>query len=208
MTAIRIGAFLMLAAFGAAQSSPPSKIIGPPAPEPQLPVVQRDACPHVVVSDVKLAKEVRMYSSWQDKRAFLGTLRAGDKVTVLSGINIIREPDKALVTQPFVQPSLKPGEVILRYGIDYDDNWNFWAKGTWFAENYAQVVEKDASCNWPDQRACHVKIVEYGIKEWWLQVKTRSGSTGWALANKYTDITEMGGTPFVGACADSEDNGD
>lgn len=204
----------MLAALAAAQSSSLSSI-----PEPKLPVVERDACPRAVVFHVKLEKDVRMYSSWQEKRALVGTLKAGDKVTVLAGINIIREPDRAVVTHPLVHtvvtqllvqapPSLKPGDVILRYGLNKYDYWNLWGKGAWFTEYIDQVVEKSASCDFPDERACYVKIIEYGLKEWWLQVKTRSGRTGWVLATEYRGINDLGYTAFDGVCADPEADGD
>ncbi len=177
-------------------------------PEPKLPGVERDACPLAAVFHVKLEKDVRIYSSWEQKRALVGTLIAGDKVTVLAGVNVIREPDRALVTTPFLQPQLRPGEVILRYGLNKYDYWNFWAKGAWFAEYIDQVVEKRASCDFPDARACYIKIIEYGVKEWWLQVRTRNGRTGWVLATKYSDIKDLGYTAFDGVCADPEADGD
>jgi hypothetical protein len=219
MAAVRLGTFLIVASLAAAQNSYSSKAVGSGIPQPQLPVVERDACPRAVVFHVKLEKDVRMYSSWREKRTLVGTLKAGKKVTVLAGINIIREPDRALVTQPLVHAvatqllvqapaSVKPGEVIFRYGLNKYNYWNFWAKGAWFTEYIDQVVERHASCNFPDERACYVKIIEYGVKEWWLQVKTRSGRTGWVLATKYTDVNDLGYTAFHGVCADPEADGD
>jgi hypothetical protein len=177
-------------------------------PEPKLPVVEHDACPRAVVSGLKIEKDVRIYSSWRDKRSLVGTLKAGSKVTVLSGANIVREPDRVVVTQPFAQPSLKPGDVILRYGLDAGDYWNFWAKNAWFTVYIDQVVEKNSGCEFPDRRACWVKVFKNGIKEWWLQVKTRDGRTGWGLASKYADIKDLGNTAFDGVCADPEADGD
>jgi len=113
-----------------------------------------------------------------------------------------------LVTQPLVQPSLKPGDVILRYGLNASDYWNFWAKGVWFTEYIDQVVEKNSPCEWPDERACYVKVIQNGAKEWWLQVKTRNGRTVWVLASKYADIKDLGNTAFDGVCADPEADGD
>jgi len=127
---------------------------------------------------------------------------------VLSGANIIREPDRVFVTQPLVQPSLKPGDVILRYGLNASDYWNFWAKGVWFTEYIDQVVEKNSPCEWPDERACYVKVIQNGAKERWLQVKTRNGRTVWVLASKYADIKDLGNTAFDGVCADPEADGD
>jgi hypothetical protein len=177
-------------------------------PEPELPVIEHDACPRAVVFGWKIEKDVRIYSSWQDRRSLVGTLKAGSKVTVLSGANIIREPDRVLVTQPLAQPSLRPGDVIPRYGLDASDYWNFWAKGVWFTEYIDQVVEKNSPCEWPDARACYVKVFRNGIREWWLQVKTRSGHTGWVLASRYADIKDLGNTAFDGVCADPEADGD
>jgi hypothetical protein len=177
-------------------------------PEPKLPVVEHDACPRSVVFGLRIEKDVRIYSSWQEKRSLVGALKAGSKVTVLSGANIIREPDRVLVTQPLAQPSLKPGDVILRYGLDASDYWNFWAKKAWFTVYIDQVVEKNSSCEFHDVRACWVKVIQYGAKEWWLKVRARDGRTGWVLASKYADIKDMGDTAFDGVCADPEADGD
>jgi hypothetical protein len=208
MTAIRLGTFLFLAAISVAQISSLPKASDSGIPEPKLPVVERGACPRAIVFGLKIKRDVRIYSSWQDKRWLVGTLEAGSKVTVLSGANITREPDRVLVTQPLGQPSLKPGDVILRYGLNASDHWSFWAKGVWFTEYIDQVVEKNSSCEWPDERACYVKVIQNGAREWWLQVKTHNGRNGWVLASKYANIKDLGDTAFDGVCADPEADGD
>ena len=151
---------------------------------------------------------MRLYSSREENRELVSTLKAGDKVNVLAGRNIIRKPDRALVTQPIVQPSLEPGDVILRYGINADDYWNLWAKGVWFTEYIDRIVEKSGSCSFSDARSCLFKVVQNGVKEVWVQVKTDNARTGWVLASKDTDpdIFTPGG-PFQGLCAEN-DKGD
>jgi hypothetical protein len=209
MRVIPLGAFLLLAAvLTAAQDSSAPKSVDSGAPEPKLPVIEPDACPGALVVGWKIGKDVPLYSSWQENRELLSTLKTGDKVNVLAGTNIIREPDRALVTRPSVQPRLEAGDVILRYGINADWNWRFWAKGTWFTEYIDRVVEKSGSCSFVDARSCPFKVVQNGVKEWWVRARTNSGRTGWVLASKYSDpdIWTPGGA-FQGLCAE-DDKGD
>jgi hypothetical protein len=114
MIAIRLCALLVLAALGTAQQ--------PSAPEPKskkLPVIDYDACPGKgnPVPHVKIERDDQMYSSWQGKRIAVGPLKAGDEVTVLAGVNVIREPGRASITQPDAEHSLKPGDVVPVYGF-------------------------------------------------------------------------------------------
>lgn len=200
----------LLAALAAAQDSPQSKAADWSISEPKLPVIETDACPgtrpRAAIVRWRMRKGGQMYSSWQDKSKLVATLKAGEAVTVLAGVNVIREPDTARVKQPTVHPSLQPGEVIYRYGLGYNPtagwNWNFWAKGVWFTDYIDWVVEKNASCD----RGCHVKVIQNGVKEWWVRVKTEDGLTGWVLAATVSHDENWNGA-FDGLCAD-DDGGD
>jgi hypothetical protein len=110
MTAIRIGAAFLLAAFAVAQHAAPSKPAKSSFPEPKLPVIDDNACPGKgrIVPQVKIERDEKMYSSW-DKQALVSALKAGEEVTVLAGVNVIREPDRALVKQADPDNSLKCG---------------------------------------------------------------------------------------------------
>ena len=62
----------------------------------------------------------------------------------------------------------------------------FWAKGVWFEEYYELVAERGA-CGFTagfGLGGCTVDIIDDGVSEWWVQVKTSKGITGWVLAEK------------------------
>lgn len=70
-------------------------------PEPKLPVIDYKACPGASRSlpQTKIVRNDNVYSTWKYKRVPLATLRAGDELTVLAGLNVIREPDTAVFKQ-------------------------------------------------------------------------------------------------------------
>lgn len=207
MTAIRLGAFILLATLAATQQTAPSKSAESIVREPKLPVIDHDdACPAKghIVPHVKIERDDKVYSSWQDKRVLVGTLKAGEEVTVLAGVNIVREPDMVLVVQPKLYLPLKPGDVILRYGHDRDWDWRFWAKGVWFTERIDQVLEKNTPCDLPDKSGCDDTVIKNGVKEWWVQVKRRNGHSGWVLAAKIAHDKSWINRAFDGLCADDE----
>ena len=114
---IRLGMLLLLATIATAQQTPPARSTNSSFSEPKLPVIDYDACPGKgrVVPNWKIKRNSPAYSSWQDRRTQTGTLKAGDKVTVLAGVNVTRKPDRILVTRSFPDLGLEPGDIILRY---------------------------------------------------------------------------------------------
>jgi hypothetical protein len=193
MTAIRLGALLLLATLATAQQISDPKSAESSISEPKLPVIDYDACPGKgrIVPDLKIKQAERTYSSWQDKRVSIGTLKTGEEVTALAGVNVIREPDRALIKQSGVESlarekgvSLKSGDVVFRYGNHADGYSDFWTRGVWYTEYWEEIVVKDGWCGFADKSECTVEIVKNGVREWWVQVKTSNGSTGWVLARK------------------------
>ena len=142
-----------------------------------------------------------MYSSWEDNRSQTGSLKRGEKVTVLAGVNITRRPDRILVTGSMRDLSLIPGDVILRYDAFAEGHANIWAKGAWH-ENYDlwTAVETDGAGCWAKD-VCNSKVIENGIKEWWVQVKTGTGQTGWVLSHTVTRGKIWGSGNFDNLCA-------
>lgn len=167
----------------------PSKV-----PEPLLPVIDYDACPGKSdpIPNVKLVKDDVIYSS-PDKGKAVAKLSAGEKVTVLAGANVIRQPDRAVIK--YVSradssgPALKMGDIVLGYGWHVDGNMEFWANGARFEENIEAVAEKGA-CGFTSgfgPGGCTIDIIKDGVIEWWVQAKTSNGLSGWVLAVKYDD---------------------
>jgi len=192
MCAVRLLAILMLTSLATGQQ-PSNPIIGKSnAPKPELPVIDEYACPGKgnIVPNVKIDKDDRIYPSWKGNEKPIGTLNAGQEVTVLSGVNVIREPGTAIIkyVDSSVPSSLKVGDVALDYGVEADGNILFWAKGTWFVEDI-ELVAENGQCGFTSgfgPSGCWVDIIKDGISEWWVQVKTSSGLTGWVLAHKFS----------------------
>jgi hypothetical protein len=182
---------LLLTSLASGQQPTNPKIGRSNTPKPELPVVDHYACPGRgnTVSNVKIDQDDRIYPSWQENGKAIGTLKAGDKVTVLGGANVIREPDTAVIkyVDPHASPLLKVGDVALGYGLDADENFVFWAKGVWFAE-FIETVANKGQCGFRGgfgEGGCTIDIIKDGVSEWWVQVKTSSGLTGWVLAEKF-----------------------
>jgi hypothetical protein len=161
-------------------NTPPTSI-----PEPKLPIVDNDACPGRggAVSDYKITRNDQMYSSYREGRRLIGSLRTGEKVSVLSGVNVIRQPDRAVMTQPD-GAFLQPGDVVLGYGFHANGSMDFWAKGVWLDAYYESIVAKGSWCGFADKTQCDIQITRNGISEWWVKVKTSSGAVGWVWANR------------------------
>ncbi len=194
MTAIRLGTILLLATLAAAQQSPLTKTGDPSPSEPKLPVFDDKACPLSNRVDgkpdpitTKIKKSEPMYSSWEEKRVVVDTLKVGEEVTVWSGVNVIREPDHARTLQPGLPddpPALQPGDEVLGYGLRGNGDYVFWAKGVWSSRYYESVIAKGGGCGFADKTQCDIEITANGVNESWVQVKTAHGLTGWVMASK------------------------
>ena len=191
MGIVRLIAILLVASAAAGQQK--DSTTSSDIPEPKLPVFDYDACPgkRDPIPNVKLVTDDLMYSS-PDKGKLVARLSVGDKVTVLAGANVVRQPDRAVIKYVSRDdpswPPLKVGDIVLSYGWHVDGNMVFWAKGVWFQENIEAVAEKD-ECGFGSfgPGGCSIDIVKDGVIEWWVQVKTSNGVSGWVLAVKYND---------------------
>ena len=192
MIGTRIGAFLLLSAVATAQHTVPQKSTNSEMTPPKLPVIDFKACPSKTgfTPRRKLAHDVNIYSSWKDHRVLIRKLKAGMMLTVLAGVNVIREPDRAELTQGGVDDlkqrgiSAKQGDVVLRYGLDAGGDWTFWANGVWYTESYEGELHKVDSCGFTDSTQCTYMINKDGIKEWWIKVRIKDNTIGWVLASK------------------------
>jgi len=106
---------------------------------------------------------------------------------------VIRQPDRAVIRyvsrDDTSWPPLDAGDTVLGYGWHVNGNAVFWAKGVWFQENIEAVAEK-GECGFTSglgPAGCATDIVKDGVIEWWVQVKTSSGVSGWVLAIRYND---------------------
>jgi len=197
-SALLIGIAAMLGSLGPASAQSKTN-----SPGPRLPVVTKDACPGKdrIVPRWKIKRPAQMFASWSQKSARNGTLDRGDEVTVMAGVSVTRKPDRISVTRPFADLSLKAGDVILRYGTDADGNADIWVQGQWHKKyDLSRTTEKDGTGCQSDQ--CDSVVVEDGIKEWWVQVKTGENAVGWVLGFKSSLGKFSDSGNFDGLCLD------
>jgi hypothetical protein len=91
------------------------------------------------------------------------------------------------------------GDVVFRYGLYADGDWGFWGKGVWFTETFEEMVEKGSFCGF-GKEGCTIEITKNGFKEWWVQVKTADGLTGWVRASKLTGDKSWHNGNFAELC--------
>lgn len=155
--------------------------------EPALPVVDENACPFegCTFGKWKVVKESTVYSSWKDDRVEIAKLSVGQEVTGLTGVHITRRPDRILVKQDLPSLGLKRGDVVLRYMYVGEGFANMWANGKWHKEEDCSfITEKDGmGC----LRDCAAVVIANGVKEWWVQITTSDGKSGWVLVKDNFD---------------------
>ena len=169
--------------------------------EPKLPIIDNDACPGRgrIVSNHKITRDDQIYSSYRDDRTVIGKLKAGETITVFAGVNVIREPDLAVMTQPD-GVFLQPGDVVLGYSIHANGFMDFWAKDVWFQDNFESIVAKGSWCGFADKTQCDIQITQNGTSEWWVQVKTDNGATGWVRTGRLVGDQSWNSDNFGDLC--------
>jgi hypothetical protein len=213
MAVMRLIAIVLVTSLLSGQEPTSPKVGQSHTPKPKLPVVDDHACPGKgkTVPHVKTSQDDRIYPSWQGSGESIGALKAGEEVTVLGGVNVIREPDVAVIkyVRPDDDPSLKVGDTALSYGTEDLESGGFvvfWSKGVWFAEWVEAVAEK-GECGFTSgfgPAGCTIDIIKDGVSEWWVQVKTSSGLTGWVLAEQFNHDKNWSGS-FSDLCHFGED---
>ena len=130
-------------------------------------------------------------------------LKPREQVNVWSGVNVIREPFKARVLQPSLPdeiPVLKAGDEVLGYGLRGDGDYVFWAKGEWYTQYYEGEGDLEGGCGFSDKTSCTFVFFKKGVQEWWVEVKTKSGLTGWVMAGKDVQEKSWSSPNFGGLC--------
>ena len=163
--------------------------------EPVLPVLYEKACPFegCTFREWTVAQLSTMHPSWEDSRSVVATLKVGEKVTGITGVLVVRKPDRFLVKRPIAHLSLKAGDVILQYVEWGEGSADLWAKGVWYKSfDWGQTGE-DGDLVLSDE---NITLVEHGSSEWWVQVKTLRGKVGWVLANdNFNGMDALGDPP-------------
>lgn len=161
---------------------------------PALPKIQEKACPFECCEfgRWKAEKAMPIYDSWKADRKQVGTLRAGETVTSVDGIFVTYSPDVIRIKQDMPKLGLKGGDRVLRYMYAGEGVAQFWFKGK-FYPSLELTAEGKGDQPGDCSGQCDGVIVERGKQEWWVKVRRKDGSVGWALGD--------GGFSGMGECA-------
>lgn len=89
-------------------------------------------CQH---SGVTITKRSAVYDTWQRNRQPIGELSQGETVTAFGGtICITRKPDRLTANTAIPYLDLKTGDVVLRYQLTDQGNYDIWANGGWYRD--------------------------------------------------------------------------
>jgi hypothetical protein len=159
--------------------------------KPALPFVDEGACPF----------ECCQYGSWTARQQvvvrkdrskqspIVGRISAGERVTAATGVVVTRREGivRMLETINFEDVEVPSGAIlyVLHYGGEGRDLFWYNGKVHW-GELYAETVRKaTADSPWDVQSV--------PVTEWWVQVKTSRGITGWILMPGNFDGTDACG---------------
>ncbi len=165
------------AAQGVAESVPM------PSP-PALPWNDDGACPFegCAYRQWTANKAAVLYDTWKTGRKQIGEIKAGQKVTGLTGTVITFKPGVIRMDRDLEDQNLRTGDTILTYTYRGEGFSAAWFKGRFYSEFDISFAK------WPDGSGCGgahcaATYIDLGEKIWWAQIKLRSGQTGWVNMN-------------------------
>lgn len=169
---------------------------------PKMPYEDIGACPF----------ECCTYREWKatarvpflrDRRVGSGTAfvaQPGDRVRALTGVVMTTQPGRAQVDRPVdlwtTEGTLHvvPGETL--YLLTYHGEGHFaaWFKGRLYDDvDTAMFAGVNAACDTHPEK-CVGRIVDKGISEWWVRVRSLKGVTGWTREpQKFSNKDACGG---------------
>jgi len=174
-----------------------------PGPPPALPYYDWKACPFegCVYREWTSKTAVALYDTWKPSRQRLRDLPAGEKVQALTGVVITLRPGVIRLDRD-LDPDLKKGDTLLTYTYEGEGFSSVWFKGA-FRNEFDISFAK-----WPDGSGCGgahcaASYIDLGDKEWWAQIRTKSGSVVWVNMNdsEFEGTDMLAGRP--GSAADS-----
>jgi hypothetical protein len=112
----------------------------------------------------------------------MGALRAGDVVVGLTGHVITFRPGRVRIDRDLPDGGLHRGNIILTYVYHGEGETSAWHKGVFydaFDISFARYPD-GGGC----QRDCYGTVIDGGDKEWWAQVRLKSGRTRWVFMDE------------------------
>lgn len=156
---------------------------------PTVPKVDFNACPFegCQFGTWTVRKAVKVYSTWRNNRRQIATLPEGEKVTALTGVNIVIHPGKGVFTRDVQMYGAKRGDVAYTYNYCGEGAIDVWTHGRFIRCAELMFSEKSG---WGCQRDCDGRYLELGKFEWWANIRMENGKTGWVLVSDNFDGTD------------------
>jgi hypothetical protein len=176
---------LFLARFAVCQTAqlPPPESTAMPAPA--LPHLDWNACPFEGCAYRRWAANtaVTLYDTWKQERQTIATLSKGEKVDGVTGVVITFTPGTVHLDRDVPEQGLKRGDIVLTYAYRGEGFSAVWFNGRFYPEFDISFAK------WPDgtgcgNEHCAATYVDLGRKEWWAQVKLRTGQLAWVNMDK------------------------
>ena len=152
--------------------------------QPALPYVDWKACPFegCAYREWTARKAVTVYDTWKSTRRTMIEVAAGEHVTGITGLVITFQPVRIRMDRDLPEHQLKLGDTILTYTYRGEGFSAVWFHGAFHSEFDISFAR------WPDGQGCGgahcaATYLDLGKKEWWAEVRLRSGRTGWVLMN-------------------------
>lgn len=160
------------------------------APKPTLPKIDEKACPFegCQFGPWTATDQVQLFSTWKEDRKPLVTISKSEAVTAITGVHVTFEPSEIKVTAPMPAYGLKLGDMIYGYMYKGEGVFSAWCNGYW-VEDFDGSGIAEAGCN----RNCNARLLKDGRTEWWVEIKTNDGTTGWTKdTNKFAGKDALG----------------
>lgn len=153
---------------------------GVKVPAPALPFFDWKACPGEGCNygPWTAQKRIAVYDTWRPARKTIAQLAVGQSVTAVSGVVITTKPGLIRLDRDLPEQQLSRGDTILTYTYHGEGFSAVWFKGAFYSEFDISFAK------WPDgagcgSQHCAATYVDLGKKEWWAQIKLKSGAVGW-----------------------------
>src|SRR5438105_4994279 len=196
--AFAVFAFAILQAVGAIRvdnSRPPQEqkpfvapFVAMPTP-PALPKVEFNACPGEGCQFGKWTarQAVTVYSTWTAKRKPLAHLKPGEKVTAITGVDIVLSASHGVFDRDVPEFGAKKGDDLYSFAYCGEGAEDIWTHGRF-------IKCTDPNFSWKPgegcQENCNGRYLELGKSEWWVRIRLKDGRTGWVHVTGNFDGTD------------------
>jgi len=148
---------------------------------PAVPFYDWGACPYETCSYRQWTahRSVTVYDTWKPGRRPVAQLADGETATGLTGVVVTIKPGVIRMDRDLPDEDLLRGDTILTFANRGEGFSAVWFKGRYhpsFDISFTKLPD-GTGCGGTH---CAATYMDLGRKLWWVNVKLKSGQTGWA----------------------------